>query len=76
MIDFATIQVGDRVRVVGMGAPGFAALGDILTIAKVQPNRVWARTDAGHEAYFALTCGAARLELADAAHQRLRQEGE
>ncbi len=76
MIDFATIQVGDRVRVVGMGAPGFAALGDILTIAKVQPNRVWARTDAGHEAYFALTCGASRLELADAAHQRLRQDGE
>lgn len=62
MIDFATIKPGDCVRVVGMGAPGFAALGDTLTITRVEPKRVWARTSAGDEAYFALTCGASRLE--------------
>lgn len=63
MIDFKTIRVGDRVRVVGMGAPGFAALGDFLTISRVAHDRVWAKSDSGDEAFFALTCGASRLEL-------------
>lgn len=62
MIDFAKIQVGQKVRVVGMGAPGFAALGDLLEIVAVEPNRVYARREDGAEAFFALTCGAARLE--------------
>jgi hypothetical protein len=29
MIDFKTIKVGAKVKVVGMGAPGFAKLDDI-----------------------------------------------
>jgi hypothetical protein len=61
MIDFKTIKVGDKVEVVGAGAPGFAALGTILEITKVQPDRVFAKKDNGEEAFFALTCGAARL---------------
>ena len=62
MIDFKTIQVGDRVRVVGQGAPGFAKLGEKLTITQVEDNRVWAKNFIDREAFFALTCGAARLE--------------
>lgn len=62
MIDFKTIQVGARVKVVGQGAPGFAELGDTLTITKVLPDRVYAAAEKGNTAYFALTCGAARLE--------------
>lgn len=62
MIDFRSIQVGDKVKVVGMGAPGFASLGDVLTITKVLNDRVYAATDSGDEAFFALTCGASRLE--------------
>lgn len=66
MIDFKTIQPGAKVEVVGAGAPGFAQLGDTLEITKVEPNKVWAKhvgDDDSEAAYFALSCGAARLEL-------------
>jgi len=63
MIDFETIKEGDVVKVVGMGAPGFAQLGDELTITRVEHNQVHAARADGVEAYFALTCGASRLEL-------------
>lgn len=66
MIDFKTIGVGDKVKVVGAGAPGFARLGDELEITKVQNDRVYAKRSDGEEVYFALTCGAARLELVPA----------
>ena len=63
MIDFKTIRPGDTVRVVGMGAPGFAALGDHLQVTRVEPSRVYAKRSDGAVAFFALTCGASRLEL-------------
>jgi hypothetical protein len=63
VIDFKTIKVGDKVKVVGAGAPGFAKLGDELEITKVGEMRVDAKRSDGEEAFFALTCGAARLEL-------------
>lgn len=62
MIDFNTIKEGDKVKVVGMGAPGFASPGDTLEITKVETQRVLAIRGDGEEAYFALTCGAERLE--------------
>ncbi len=62
MIDFDKIQTGDKVKVVGMGAPGFAKLGDELEITKVEKCRVFAKREDGEEAFFALTCGASRLE--------------
>ena len=61
MIDFKTIRVGNKVKVVGMGARGFAELGDTLEITKVEPNKVYAKRDDGEEAFFALTCGASRM---------------
>jgi len=63
MIDFAAVKAGDKVTVVGMGAPGFAKLGDTLEITKTLPDRVYAKREDGEEAFFALTCGASRLEL-------------
>jgi len=63
MIDFKNISVGDKVRVVGAGAPGFAALGSILEITEVRKDRVFAKNNEGNVAFFALTCGASRLEL-------------
>lgn len=63
MIDYATIKPGDKVKVVGMGAPGFAKLGDELEITKTATDRVWAKRADGEEVFFALTCGASRLEL-------------
>ena len=63
MIDFNTIKIGDKVKVVGAGAPGFAKIGDELVIVSVEKNRVYAKREDGETAYFALTCGANRLEL-------------
>jgi len=63
MIDYQKIKAGDKLRVVGAGAPGFAKLGDIVTVVSVQTNRCDVTHDiTGAPAYFALTCGAARLE--------------
>ena len=62
MINFNTIKEGKKVKVVGMGAPGFAELGDVLTITQVYADRVYAKREDGEEAFFALTCGASRLE--------------
>lgn len=63
MIDFATTKPGDKLKIVGAGAPGFAKLGDIVTVTKCNgTNRVDVIREDGESAYFALTCGAARLE--------------
>lgn len=63
MIDFKTIKEGERLRVVGAGAPGFANVGDFVTVTSCNgANRVDVARADGETAYFALTCGAARLE--------------
>lgn len=63
MIDFTQVKVGDEVKVVGMGAPGFAKLGSILIITQIEKNKIYAKNATGEIAFFALTCGASRLEL-------------
>jgi hypothetical protein len=73
MIDYAKIKTGDRLRVVGMGAPGFAKLGDIVTVTQTAPNRCDVVRADGESAYFALTCGAQRLEMAEPEHQFQRE---
>lgn len=66
MIDYSKVKVGDKFKIVGAGAPGFAQLGDIVTATKTGERRVDVKHDkTGAEAYFALTCGAARLESYD-----------
>ena len=62
MINFDKVNVGDQLRIVGMGAPGFAKLGDIVTVINVAKNRVDVKREDGEQAFFALTCGAQRLE--------------
>ena len=63
MIEYANTKAGDRLRITGMGAPGFAKLGEIVTVQKCNgTNRVDVENANGDEAYFALTCGAQRLE--------------
>ena len=66
MVQFNEMKAGDKVKVVGMGAPGFGSLGDTLEITKVLPDRVYAKREDGSEAFFALTCGASRLEKIEA----------
>lgn len=63
MIDFSKVKTGDKLKIVGMGAPGFAKLGDIVTVLSCNGvNRCEVLNESGEQAYFALTCGAARLE--------------
>lgn len=66
MIDFSETKVGDKLRITGMGAPGFAKLGDIVTVEKCTSDDN-GRVDVIHDktreqAYFILACGAQRLE--------------
>jgi len=63
MIDFAKVKEGDKLKIVGAGAPGFAKLGEVVTVTSCnERNRCDVVNEAGESAYFALTCGAARLE--------------
>jgi hypothetical protein len=66
MIDYAQLKPGQRLRIVGAGAPGFAKLGDIVEVVSTDGRqRCDVKREDGEQAYFALTCGAARLEPAD-----------
>lgn len=69
MIDYAKVQAGQKLRIVGMGAPGFARLGDIVTVMKCTAEnhgRCEVRHDVtGRETHFVLTCGAQRLETVE-----------
>lgn len=63
MIDYSKIQPGDNLRICGMGAPGWARLGDTVEVVSTNgSNRVIVKRDDGETAEFALTCGASRLE--------------
>jgi len=69
MIDYSEIKEGDKLKIVGMGAPGFASLGDVVTVTKCTTEnngRCDVVNEQGKEAYFALTCGAQRLEKIEA----------
>ena len=66
MIEYSNTKIGDKLRVTGMGALGFARLGDIVTVKKCT-DKNHGRIDVVHdetgkEAFFVLTCGAQRLE--------------
>lgn len=70
MINYEKVRPGDKLRITGMGAPGFAMLGDLVTV-KACTGKNHGRCDVVHdksgcEAFFALKCGAQRLELVEA----------
>lgn len=63
MIEFDKVKPGDKLKIIGMGAPGFAKLGDTVEVISTNgKNRVDVKREDGETAYFALTCGASRLE--------------
>lgn len=62
MIDYATTKTGDILRIVGAGAPGYAAVGDLVRVRQVQRNGVTVEDRHGLAADFLFGCGAARLE--------------
>ena len=64
MIDYAKIKPGDKLKIVGMGAPGFAKLGDVVEVVSTDGRqRCDVKREDGETAYFALMCGAQRLEV-------------
>lgn len=62
MIDYAKVQRGDILKIVGAGAPGYAVLGDLVRVLSTTKNGVNVEDRHGKEAEFAFNCGAARLE--------------
>lgn len=62
MIDYKKVSKGDILRIVGEGAPGFAALGDLVRVIGVCDNRVSVEKKNGEKALFFGSCGATRLE--------------
>jgi len=65
MIDYAKTQVGDILKVVGAGAPGFAAVGDLVRVIAVYANSVKVEGRDGRRIEFYYNCGAARLEATE-----------
>jgi len=75
VIEFDKVKIGDKLRIVGAGAPGFAKLGDVVTVTATARQRVDVTHDqTGEPAYFALTCGAARLEPVEQGYQDFAAE--
>ena len=62
MIDFNKVVEGEKVKIVGKGAPGFAQLGDEVVVTKIERYRVYVKNKDGEEVFFSSACGAARLE--------------
>lgn len=62
MIEYATTEVGDVLRITGRGAPGYAANGDLVRVLEVHANSVKVEDRDGRTMEFIYNCGAARLE--------------
>ena len=62
MIDYSRTKVGDIVKLVGDGAPGYDELGDLLRVTEVHVNSVKVEDRDGEACEFVFNCGAARLE--------------
>ena len=69
MIDYSKVTPGQKLRITGMGAPGFAQLGDTVTVAYCTAENHGrcsvVHDESGRFADFRLTCGAQRLEMID-----------
>jgi len=62
MINYSEVQVGDILKIVGAGAPGYAKNGDLVRVTEVSHNAVAVENKDGRKADFVFNCGAARLE--------------
>ena len=62
MINYAEINTGDILRIVGMGAPGWAEVGDLVRVLQRTTNSVRVEDRHSDPMEFVFNCGAARLE--------------
>ncbi len=66
MIEYKNTNLGDILKVVGAGAPGFAELGDLVRVTSSHVlNSVTVENKHGTTAEFSFNCGAARLEATE-----------
>ena len=65
MIKYDDVAFGDILRLVGAGAPGYAELGDLLRVIRVNTNGVLVEDRDGDHIEFVFNCGAARLEATE-----------
>ena len=62
MIDYNDVNNGDVLKITGVGAPGYAKLGDLVRVTEVHRNSVMVENRDGDSCEFVYNCGAARLE--------------
>lgn len=62
MIDYDKTKKGDILRLIGVGAPGYANIGDLLRVTEVSKHGVTVEDKHGNPCEFVFNCGAARLE--------------
>jgi len=62
MIDYSQTRVGDILKIVGAGAPGYAVLDELVRVVEVHLNSVLVENRDGGRAEFLYNCGSARLE--------------
>ncbi len=65
MIDYTETKRGDILKITGVGAPGFAELGDLVRVTEVHKNSVFVEDRDGETCEFVYSCGAARLEATE-----------
>ena len=65
MINYEETSVGDVLRIVGAGAPGYAENGDLVRVVSVHKNSVSVEDRDGEKTEFLYNCGAARLEATE-----------
>jgi len=62
MIHYSETKIGDILKIVGAGAPGYAALGELVRVVEVHSQSVFVENRDGERIEFLFNCGAARLE--------------
>lgn len=62
MISYSKTKRGDILKVVGVGVPGYAELGDLVRVTSVALNAVMVEDRHGEPCELVYNCGAARVE--------------
>lgn len=62
MIDYEKVAKGDILEITGVGAPGYAKLGDLVRVVDIHKNSVNVEDRDGERREFLYNCGAGRLK--------------
>ncbi len=65
MIEYGRVAKGDVLEIAGVGAPGYATIGDHVRVVHVGLDNVVVEDEAGRWAKFVGNLGASRLRMAD-----------